>query len=69
MWHYSKGSSYDTIFWEKSKELWEKNKDTDLLKIAEEIKNMTKKEISQLVSFEYAQWGIFSIKKWYDGVY
>ena len=69
LWHYSKGSRYDTVFWEKSKELWEKNKDIDLLKITEEVKNMTKKEIQQQHHFEYAQWGLYSIKIWYDGVY
>lgn len=67
LWHYASGSSYDTIFWKKAKELWEKNPKEDIEKIILQIKGMSKTKC-QLTEFAYAQWTFWNFKIWYEGI-
>ena len=70
LWHYSKGSTYKTPFWDYSKNLWEQHEKEDINKIIKIIKNMSSIDISKSTSsnFRYAQWKEYSFKIWFDGI-
>jgi len=70
LWHYSKGSIYQTSFWEHGKNLWKQHEKEDFEKIIKIIKNMSNEDIGKSLqsNFNYAQWKEFNFKIWFDGI-
>ena len=68
LWHYSKGSIYQTPFWEHSKNLWENHEKEDIQKIIKIIKKMSYEDVSKSINlnFNYAQWKEWNFKIWFD---
>jgi hypothetical protein len=70
LWHYSKGSIYQTPFWKYGKILWKKHEKENIQKIIKKIKKMSHEDISKSIqsNFNYAQWKEWNFKIWFDGI-
>jgi len=70
LWHYLKGSKFNTPFWEYAKDLALKNKSSSLQKVVEDSLNFNNEEKHYIrdSDFKYAQWGLFNFKNWIEGV-
>ena len=70
LWHYSKGSTYDTKFWKHSKKLWDKHDKQDIEEIIKVVKKMSPSDVIKSVptNFQYAQWKQWNFKNWLNGI-
>jgi len=78
LWHYVKGSIYDTPFWEYAKRetppIFEEFKNPNFDNLVEfansmdytDCRNITDQPASTVAFCEFAQWPPYSIKLWYD---
>lgn len=66
LWHYAAGSKYDTIFWQKAKEMARSHhyddKFFDYLNYSKALSHIDDDEIDD----EYGQWYAFSFRNWLD---
>lgn len=70
-WHYTYGSNYDTLFWEKAKKLKIDDplfhstlthaKQSSMIELLDQSKNKKRKKT-------YGCWNSYSFKNWYDGI-
>lgn len=70
LWHYSKGSIYNTKFWKHSKQLWNKHDKKDIEEIIKVVRKMSFNDVIKSVpsNFQYAQWKEWNFKNWLNGI-
>lgn len=67
--HYATGSIYNTNFWSYAKELYNNNKNEDMLNFLELSKNYSESAgRNPGYSKQYAQWPTWGVKMWHDYV-
>jgi tryptophan halogenase len=67
LWHYQFGSKYETPFWNYAKQLTFRDDEFD--KCLNVVKNSDSYDVMPCFNdISYAQWHIYSIKNWYDGM-
>ena len=70
LWHYSKGSAYNTAFWEYGKNVWDKHDKEYIEKIIKIIKGMSSLDVEKSRSefkMRYGQWTEFNFDNWIKG--
>lgn len=71
LWHYKKGSKFDTPFWKHAIKLYEKNDNRDIEHIVKILKSMNKEneqKVFHKVNMKYAQWDEWSLMNWWKGM-